>query len=430
MKGEIGMTCLLWAERYRGHTNFGVYIPEYIVLVKSNGNTVKERIEYKIKMSSLSKATDKSIAAAFDPIIRALKLCSPCTLIYTTHADMSLMRRLLVNCYPEVEVEKELVLNKSEFSRITKGKPASNSNSRLSRANKAFTAAISGCTEDISINWPEYVAKLNEESNSIEQISTDNIEAEEETPEITDTIDTTDTEVLSDSSNTEDTVDNEETQFVRSKASRVFHLVTCKSAQRIKNWDLVKMTLQDTVGNEPCKKCLKNFYSRYGIEPPVEDTEGMPDNIVNTEDSTNVTQDTTDEPEVTQAESVTSSAELEVQPVDLTVGCGNAKIEYTGDIDPLGKYLVNLCSKYGLFCEIIGTNLIVLTAAGGWKFDYTSRPIQLYHQNYRTYGNSKMNTDYHLQSGSLLAPIDAISYIISHDNKRIELELSKLFGNT
>ena len=104
----------------------------------------------------------------------------------------------------------------------------------------------------------------------------------------------------------------------------------------------------------------------------------------------------------------------------------NEKLEIPLDIGALGRQIIKICEAYDIYCAIYDSTASILTAAGGWKFDYTKRPIKLYHQNYKTMKGTKENTEYHLQNGEYYSPIDAIAYIIKHDNKRIKMMLKEI----
>ena len=97
----------------------------------------------------------------------------------------------------------------------------------------------------------------------------------------------------------------------------------------------------------------------------------------------------------------------------------NEKV-FVGDYSIIAKQIEKLCNKFGICGVIVGQTLRVVTASGSWYFNYVNRPIKIYHLNYANKNNSKANIEYHKQSIMADSPVDALAYIIKHDNARIE----------
>ena len=97
-------------------------------------------------------------------------------------------------------------------------------------------------------------------------------------------------------------------------------------------------------------------------------------------------------------------------------------------VDVWASHLVSVCNRYGIWAEISGSTVLVSTIAGDWKFDFTERPIELYHKNYKNTSGSIANYEYHKQDITLYSPIDALGYIIRHDQNRAERVLKEMIG--
>ena len=102
------------------------------------------------------------------------------------------------------------------------------------------------------------------------------------------------------------------------------------------------------------------------------------------------------------------------------------KPEIPTEISPLAKQIIKICNHYDIYCAVYGDDVNILTAAGDWKFNYLNRPIVLYHRNYHPNTSVKAKYEYHRQDMEFYSPIDAIIYIIKHDNKRIKMLLDSL----
>lgn len=391
MRREMLMEFLLWSERYRKPTSYGIYVPEYIVVSKIQNGTIREKIDLRIKMPVHSSNLDSDLLKGFNPIITMLKACPNSSIVYSTEADFKLCNCIFSNVDGLV-IKDEFILDDDEFRIITRGKPATNANSRRSHASKAVTSYLSGRYKiageavgieqdgkqipDESVNKASSGGRHNEDT-SVETVN-----------------DTIDKEI-------ESTEQRVKTGFKRIKRSKLYHLDTCRHIKRANQADVEEVYEDEIDELRQCGVCFKLSDKKAKVKIPS-------NNLIengDTADSNNKNNDNNIKPKEAEKDNLDNHGK---------------------NVNALGKFIVEICSKYGIYCEIIDTTIVILTAAGGWKFDYIKRPIELYHQNYKDKGNTIANLEYHLQKGEFLSPLDAIIYIINHDNKRISIELDKV----
>lgn len=382
------MDFLLWTERYRKKTNYGFYIPEYVVVCKIQNGTVRDKLDLRIKMPIQPGAVEDDLQKAFGTIINLIKANTGCTVVYVSERDVKIFHRVFQAHKMLRFIGKEYILNPDEYKIITNGKPATNANCRRSHASKAITSYISGRFRSLDNN--EIKIGDNKKSDNLDYDTESNINY-------------IDTEI----DNTEESAVSSIT-YVRIGNSNIYHKSDCRMINKKKS-NIREVSIDEISNMRPCNLCLHDKV------PTITDDNKLDDctNADIPNDSTTVT-------------SIESESTIEANN-DKLPNRADKCIEYKG-IDPLGNSLVDLCSKYGIYCEVLDKVIVLLTAAGGWKFDYTERPIQLYHQNYKHVGTAIANIEYHIQKGEFMAPIDAIAYIISHDNKRIKLELNKVLN--
>lgn len=95
-------------------------------------------------------------------------------------------------------------------------------------------------------------------------------------------------------------------------------------------------------------------------------------------------------------------------------------------LDPLGRKVIEICNRCGLYATIYEHNVHITTAAGSWVFNYMENPITLYHRNYETKHGGGAIEQCHVQGDSFNSILDAIEYLVNHDNDRIKRFLDKL----
>lgn len=436
------MDILLWAERYRGKNSYHKYIPEYVDIVRIQNGITRTKEDFKIRLPINATNIDEHLVKGFNSVLSTIKSNPGCNIIYSTESDYKLMMEVYELAESELDINEHRVLFFEDFKRITKGVPASNASSRRSRATKAVELCVTG----------RYTV--------IEPVKTE----EEKKP--TDETGHTDTLSLRDTENR---------QFVRNKHYNIFHLPSCKYVKRFQESDIEKLTAAEANSYMPCKTCIKPWIDgrltsklklSHDLDEKVEvtagaikvakllankqntvtdisikdmltheqpdpiDTEELPKNTVEEEGEEQIQAEPdtlVDVPVQTEDEEVpdTIIADTEISESETKDNLAKTKITYNG-IDPLGRQIINICGKYGIYCELYDTTLVILTAAGGWKFDYSKRPIVLYHQNYKNKINGVAHIEYHVQPGTYLTPLDAISYLIKHDNRRIDSMLKDI----
>ena len=91
-------------------------------------------------------------------------------------------------------------------------------------------------------------------------------------------------------------------------------------------------------------------------------------------------------------------------------------------IKVLSSQLIKVLDKLEICYKIDGYVVDIFTIAGAWRFNYVDYPIKLYHMN-----RNKPNIGwYHLQPGIYDSPIEAIEFIVNHDNNRVKHILESL----
>lgn len=414
------MDFLLWTERYRKKTNYSFYIPEYVVVCKLQNGVIKEKTDLRIRMPIQPDAVESDLIKGFNAIISMIKANVGCTMIYVSERDVKICQRVFKAANVYKSIKHEYILNPEEYKIITNGKPATNANSRRSHAGKAVTSYLSGRYNDIVSN-SDGITKIEPCDYTINKSKLSNIGNNTDNKQAA--------QILTEPIN----------RYVRLNNSIIYHMRNCKILSKRDNNSLVEVKEDELQGLKPCGICLHgqdaiahDNHSNSKCISCDEDSQQIIDNknMENTIRTGDSKENTNDKNKVSMNNSNKEGTNTHNKIIDENDTSKNSHsnsliINYDG-VDPLGKYLIDICSKYGIYCEIVETTIIILTAAGGWKFDYTKRPIQLYHQNYKNIGNTIANLEYHIQQGEFIAPLNAIVYIINHDNRRIEAELKKL----
>lgn len=221
-------------------------------------------------------------------------------------------------------------------------------------------------------------------------------DTEESTGEVQET--ETSTVEIEDSSITEDTgsakakFSREPLKFVMFTPTKTLHKIGSKCACRLDKAKTKEVDMNNDldIGEvKVCGRCLRGF-------------------IFDGFDTSDIESQETEEIEVETPEEVKKSGVVSV-----------------GDYGLIAKQLVDICNKYKICGTMTGSTMRVVTASGSWYFNYVTRPIKLYHLNYDTKGTSSANFEYHKQSVLLDSPLDALVYIIKHDNARIERLLAE-----
>lgn len=474
------MDLVMWFERPKKFAYAQRYYPEYVNIAIFDDNKNKRgEFEFRLKISSTSVDIDKSIIQGFEPVIKIIKGYQKCNLYISSPEDLEVMQFVVNNTEPKLLVGDFYLMRPFDWQFIYKGNPASKSPSRRARLSKMIN--IYKCdkfdnVKDLIIerekskivvtsNKPAEATK--NEAESKQNLNTNNTDNTNQTKsrkaaakakakaekQANGTIKTEDKKNV-EPEKVKNTTSNIVQKFVSNRGIGKYHTLDCPWAAMIKEENRVYMTEEELTPNlKPCIKCINNMHKKVNqtIETHDENNHDVTQKVDNHEESKIIqteikgdAEDKHDDSSVIKIDEVIEKITIpddncdsnnnEVNNEETSNNSHDDKPNESKDINnkipsdigALGRQIIKICEAYDIYCAIYDSTAVILTAAGGWKFDYTDRPIKLYHQNYKSMNGTKENSEYHLQSGEFYSPIDAIAYIIKHDSKRIKMMLKDL----
>ena len=429
------MDIVMWFERPKKNMNVQRYFPEYVNIAIFDDNKNKRgEYEFRLKISPTAADIDSAIIQGFEPVIKIIKAYQKCNLYISSPEDLNVMRFIVDRVEPKLLVGDFYLMKPFDWQFIYKGNPASKSPARRARLSKMTN--IYKCNKfDNASN-----ITVERDKNRVVVTNYSSADTKENKDEKVEAKDTTNKQ-----SNNKKTSEVEK-KFVSNRGIGKYHTLDCPWATMIKEENRVYMNEDELLPNlKPCTKCISNMNKKIKLtkkEPKTTEDNATPiiveqkqtatevEEDINKQNSTEVVKTAEVVEPVTEmvAEDNTEVSEVVTHPsvASTDKSSDNTSVKIPSDIGALGRQIIKICEAYEIYCAIYNTTAVILTAAGGWKFDYTDRPIKLYHQNYKSINGTKENSEYHLQSGDFYSPIDAIAYIIKHDSKRIKMMLKEL----